>query len=154
MLVIYLVRVNTSVTGAMDSINTTDITVTSSPGANVSAVTLVYMCHLFGFTKKWLQEGGVSTDIAIVSDRDTTVQRKNMFSDSDCKFYHGTKWHIDHISDFAMCDDNSLLFVADPESLYGFTRCITLHFMTEMEPETAVLMVLWDPTLTQLSRTQ
>ena len=73
MLVIYLGRVNIPVTGTMDSINTTDIAVASSPGADVNAVTLMYMCSLFGVMKEWLQEGAFSTDSAIVSDTDTTV---------------------------------------------------------------------------------
>ena len=117
--------VNTPVTGTMDTINTTDIAVASSPGA---AVTLIYMCHMFGFVKEWLQEGGVSTDSAIVSDSDTVVQRENMFSDADCEFYHDIKkypW-------YAVCKDNSLLYVTDPERVYGFTVCTTYHFMTEM----------------------
>ena len=58
----------------MDSINTTDFAVTSSSGADVNAVTLVYMCYLFGVMKEWLLEGGVSLDSAIVSDSDTIVQ--------------------------------------------------------------------------------
>ena len=93
-------------------------------------VTLVYMCHLFGFTKKWLQERGVSADIAIVSDSDTTIQRKNMFSDADCKSYQYMKWFA-HSS---RCEYNSLLYVTSPGSVYTlkFTDCITLHFMTEM----------------------
>ena len=72
----------------MDSINSTDIAVASSPGADVNAVTLVYMCHLFGVMKKFLQEEGVSTDSAIFTDSGTVVQRENMFSDADYKFYH------------------------------------------------------------------
>ena len=119
---IYLARVNTPVTGTMDSITTTDIAVTSSPGANVSAVTLVYMCHLFGFVKEWLKEGGVPTDSSVVSDSDTVVQKEYMVSDADCEF------HRKH----SVCKDNSLLCVTDPELLYWFTVRVTSHFMTEM----------------------
>ena len=120
-------RVNTPVTRTMDPINTTDIAVVSSPGADAHVVTLVYMCHLFGFMKEWLQEGGVSTDSAIVSDSDTTEQRENMFSDADCEFYYPRKWFID-----PTCKNNSLLYVTHPEWLDTFTECITIHFMTEM----------------------
>ena len=73
MLEIYLVRVKTLVTGTMVSIITTDIAVTSGTGADINAVTLMYMCHLFGFMKECLQEGGVSTDSAIGSDSDTQL---------------------------------------------------------------------------------
>ena len=130
---IFLVRVDIPVTGTMDSINTTDIAVASSPGADVNAVALVYMCHLFGFMKEWLQEGGVSTDSAIVSDSDMIVQRENMFSQADCKSYRVMKrLYIDYYSEYSMCDDNSLLYVTHPERLYRFTECIKFHFMSEM----------------------
>ena len=89
--------------------------------------TLVYTCSLFGFMKEWLQEGGVSSDI--ISDTDTSVQRENMFSDSDCEFYHYTK-----SSTNSVCENNSMLSVTDrnPRWLYKFTECITYHFMTEI----------------------
>ena len=90
------------------------------------------MCSLFGFMKEWLQEGGVSTDSALVTDSDTVVQRENMFSDADCEYYRGMKrWFINE-RDFSMCADNSLLFVTPAEGLDVFTKCITYHFMTEM----------------------
>ena len=113
----------------MDSINTTDIAVASSPGA---AVTLISMCHLFGLVKEWLQEGGVSTDSAIVSDSDMIVQRENMFSRADCKDYRYWKWLLINDRGISMCADNSLLHVTRPERLSRFTVCITYRFMTEM----------------------
>ena len=113
----------------MDSINTTDIAVASSPGANVSAVTLVYMCQMFGFMKALLQEEGVSTDSAIVSDSDTIAQREKIFSDADCEFYYNIKSYYYLNPD---CQDNSMSYVTDPMWLEFSTACITYHFMTEM----------------------
>ena len=110
----------------MDSIYTTDIAVASTPGADVNAVTLVYMCHLFGFMKEWLQEGGMSTDSAIASDSDTIVQRENMFSDADCDDYYYKRYKD------STCQDNSMWYETDPEDLEEFAKCITRHFMTEM----------------------
>ena len=112
-------------------INSADIlAMASSPGADINAVTLVYMCHLFGLMKEWLQEGGVFTDSAIVSDSDMIVQRENMFSQDDCEDYR-EEWWLTH-DRYSMCADNSLLHVTDPERLYSFAKCITHHFMTEM----------------------
>ena len=97
--------------------------------------TLLSMCSLFGFMKEWLQEGGVSTDSAIVSDSDMIVQREIMFSRADCESYRDMKRLVTYYSAFSMCADNSLLHVTHPEWLELLSACITHHFMTEMGAE-------------------
>ena len=113
----------TPVTGTMDSINTTDIAVASSPSANVSAVTLMYMCHLFGFMEEWLQGRGISTERTMIYD---TVQKENIFSDGVCDQYlHYSRF-------FGECVDNSMEYNTDPEHLRQFGWCIMIHFATKM----------------------
>ena len=69
----------------MNSINTADIAVASSPGADINGLTLIYMCSLFGVMKELLQEAGISTDNAMILDNDTIAQRERwMLSDDEC----------------------------------------------------------------------
>ena len=86
------------------------------------------MCNLFGVVKKWLQEGGVSTDSAIVSDTDTIVQIKNMFSQDECDYYRKSIQFLI----YPVCKDDSMLYVTHPEWLFEFAECLKQHFMTEM----------------------
>ena len=92
----------------------------------MDVVTLACMCSLFGFMKELLQEGGISTENAMIYDTDTITQNERLFSDADChvyalftKLYRG---YADHPMD---CETH-------PGRLDGFTLCITAHFMTEM----------------------
>ena len=84
-------------------------------------IALSRTCHLFGFMKEWLQEGGVSTDNAMGYDTDTRVQKEMMFSDADCQMYQFI------ISEYDDCVNRSMYM-----GLWKFTACMTTHFMTEM----------------------
>ena len=108
----------------MNSINTTDTAVASSPGAN--GLTLIFMCQLFGFMKEWLQDGGVSTENTMIYDNDTIAQKERKFSDADCDHY---RWNTKF---YGECVDNSMVYETNPKWLAGFISCITDHFMTEM----------------------
>ena len=109
----------------MNSINTTDIAVTSSPGADISGLTLILMCQLFGFMKEWLQERDISKENATIYDNDTVVQQERMFSGRDCERYHLSTWWSP-----GECVDNSNVLQFEPHQLTDFTNCITTHFMT------------------------
>ena len=89
--------------------------------------TLFSMCSLFGFMEEWLQEAGISTDNTMILDNDTVLRKERwMFSDDDCDAYSLlTKY-------YGKCAGYSMGYVTDPRWLYGLTRCITTHFMTEM----------------------
>ena len=91
-------------------------------------ITVTHMCSLFGFMKKWLQEGGVFMDNAIMNDTDTTVQKEWMFSDNDCYFY---RYNIEKLA-YSICEVNSMVYDSKPKWIHYFIDCITLHFMTEM----------------------
>ena len=111
----------------MNSINTTDIAVASSPGADINGLTLIYMCSLFGFMKELLHEAGISTDNTMILDNVTIPQKERwMFSDGECYDY---SWFTEH---YSKCEGHSMEYVTDPKRLYRFTYCITTHFMTEM----------------------
>ena len=111
----------------MNSINTTDIAVTSSPSANVSAVTLMYMCHLFGFMKEWLQGRGISTERTMIYDTELAVQKENIFSDGVCDQY------LRYSMFYGQCADNSMEYKTDPEHLRKFAWCTIIHFSTNVE---------------------
>ena len=89
--------------------------------------TLISMCSLFGFMKELLQEAGISTDNTMILDNDTIAQRERwMLSDAECDDYsYLTKLYSE-------CEGHYMERVTHPEGLTGFTRCITLHFLTEM----------------------
>ena len=89
--------------------------------------TLICACSLFGFMKELLQEVAFSMDSAIDFDKDTIVQTKNMFSDAECQFYYDMK----KIPFYSICENNSMLFVTNPEWFEDFTKCIIYHFMTD-----------------------
>ena len=112
----------------MNLINATDIAAASSPGAEINGVTLIYMCTLFGFMKEWLQEGIMSTDSAMIYDTDTTEQRERMFSDADCSEYRKFSIPGRHLD----CVNNTMVYETNTKWLKDFTRCITIHFMTEL----------------------
>ena len=111
----------------MNSINTTDIAVASSPDADINGFTLIFMCQLFSFVKEWLQEGGVSTKNTMIYDNATIVQKERwIFSDADCEAFSL------YSRGYGECvAGHSMEYVTDPNSIYGFTRCITTHFWTE-----------------------
>ena len=88
-------------------------------------MTLAYMCSLFGFIKKWLQEDGPSTESTMTYDTNTIVQKERMFSDADCADYHLHRM-------VAVCEYHSMLFETDPKQLDEFFNCVRTHFMNEM----------------------
>ena len=92
--------------------------------------TLPYMCSLFGFMKKWLQEEGVSVDSTMIYDTNTIDQKENIFSVVDCVFYKFV-FHPMTVKD-SMCESNFLLHETDPRNLIRFINCITYHFMTKV----------------------
>ena len=112
----------------MNPINTTNIAVASSTGADINGMTLIYMCTLFGFVKAWLQEGCMSMDRAKIYDTDTTKQRERIFSDAECSEY--LKFSRPHW--YGDCVNNTMVYETNTKYLHEFTRCITTHFMTEM----------------------
>ena len=114
----------------MDISNSTDIAVASSPGADVSAVTLILLCQVFGLVKEWLHAGGVSTNRGY-DDDDQSVEKEMMFSDVECQRYSNlTRWYSDD------CENNSMVYDYDVgQSWYQkrkFMRCLTYRFMTEI----------------------
>ena len=116
----------------MNSINTTDVAVVSSTGADINGVTLIYMCHLFGIMKELLQEAGVSTDNTMILDNDIIAQKeRRMFSYVDCFRY---SWISKAPGE---CVGHSMGYRTDTKQLYGFIDCITTHFMTEMGAESS-----------------
>ena len=109
----------------MDFSNSTDITVTSSPGADVSGMALILFCQLFGLVKEWLHAGGVS-----INSNDRSVEKEMMFSDVDCQRYSSlTKWYSGD------CESNSMVYDFNIDQEYGTVKligCLTYRFMTEM----------------------
>ena len=116
----------------MNSINSTDIVVAPSPGADVNGVTLILLCQLFGFVKEWQQAGGVSVSNDKAYDRDQSVEKEIMFSDADCQRYSDvlTRYNSDD------CASNSMVYGYDvgrwSKGMYWFSSCLTYRFMTEM----------------------
>ena len=115
----------------MNSINSTDIVVAPSPGADVNGVTLILLCQLFGFVKEWLHAGGISVNNDNVYDSDQSVEKEIMFSDAECKSYNDvlTRWYSD------VCANNSMVYDYDIDRKYEmlfFSACLTYRFMTEM----------------------
>ena len=107
----------------INSINTTDIAVASSPSADINGLTLIIMCQLFGFMKGLLQEAGISTDNTMILDNETIAQKERwMLSDIECSTY---SW-------FPECVDNSMEYETISNWLTGFSYCITHHFMTDV----------------------
>ena len=91
--------------------------------------TIAHTCSLFGFMKEWLQEGGVSTDNAMIHDTDTIVQQeRRLLTNADCEDYD--KYTKSRMYD--VCADNSMVHETNPKHLSTFTDCITTHFMTKL----------------------
>ena len=121
----------------MNSINTTDIAVAPSPSADINGVTLIYMCHLFGFLKEWLQEGGVSVDSAMIYDTDTLVQKERMFSASDCSKY---QWWL--ITGYGDCVIALWCMKRIPSRLLDLPNAWQPTSWLRWEPAAAVLTIL------------
>ena len=113
----------------MDFSNSTDIAVTSSPGADVSGVALILLCQLFGLVKEWLHAGGVSTNSRGYADDDRSVEKEMMFSDDECQRYSVlTRWFSDD------CENNSMVYdydVDQEDGTWKFMKCLTYCFMSE-----------------------
>ena len=70
----------------MHLINSTDVAVASSPGADVSGVALILLCQLFGFMKEFLRVRTVSINSEGYDD-DRSVEKQMTFSDVECGNY-------------------------------------------------------------------
>ena len=114
----------------MDFSNSTDITVASIPGADVSGVALFLLCQLFGFVKEWLHTRGFSTNSRGYADDDRSVEKQMMFSDVECQRYSSlTRMYSDD------CESNSMVYDYDVDQVYGtwhFMTCLTYRFMSEI----------------------
>ena len=113
----------------MDVLNSTDIAVASSPGADVSGVALILLCQVFGLVKEWLHAGDVTTNSRGYADDGQSVEQEMMFPDVECERYSVlTRWHSDD------CGNNSMVYDydVDQQRVYKFTRCLTYRFMSEI----------------------
>ena len=111
----------------MDFLNSTDIAVASSPGADVSGVALILLCQVFGLVKEWLHAWGVTTNSRGYADDDQSVEQEMMFSDVECERYSVlTRWFSDD------CGNNSMVYDydVDQQDVRKFMICLTYRFMS------------------------
>ena len=108
----------------MNSINTTDIAVTSSPGADINATTLLLVCHLYGLMKEWLHEDSLPVESTDVADHGTNMEKDRLFSDIDCNGYRKS----DRLS--GVCANNSMMYKSNLK--FDLFHCLSYHFMTYM----------------------
>ena len=108
----------------MNSINTTDISVASSPGADINGTTLLLVCHLYGLMKEWLHEDGGLVKSSEVADNGTNMEKDRLFSDADCDGYRGSDWLS------GVCANNSLMYNSNLK--FHLLYCLSYHFMTYM----------------------
>ena len=108
----------------MNSMNTTDITVASSPGADTNGTTVLLVCHLYGLMKGWLHEDVVPVESPELADHGISVEEEWLFSDTDC---YGYRRSHDWVSD--VCANNSMMY---DDNLGSLIDCLLYHFMTHM----------------------